>query len=114
MNDYKQLCKDIIEDHIEDVQGWDNTKNRADILNELLDNTEDVFGNMTGSRTCNSYEAEQFINKAGAVFDQDIIDLFNDIDPEYHAQTLARGPEVYDVVILELLAPQVISDMLSE
>lgn len=114
MNDYKQLCRELIADHIDDVKAYDNTKTRADILNELLDDTQNVFGNLDGSRTCNSYEAEQFIYKAGAVFDQDIIELFNDIDPEYHAQTLARGPEIYDVVILELLAPQVINDMLSE
>lgn len=118
MNDYKKLCRDLIEEYIYQRQyeevGQDNKTSVKDILNELLDDTQNVFGNLDGSRTCNTYEAEQFINKAGAVFDQDIIELFNDIDPEYHAQTLARGPEIYDVVILELLAPQVISDMLTE
>lgn len=49
MEDYTKLCKELIEDHISDVQAWDNTKTRKEILEGLLDDTENVFGNIDGS-----------------------------------------------------------------
>ena len=112
MKDYIKLCNDIIDDHISDVKGYEKDKSEKDILNELLENTGDVFGNMTGSRTCNTYEAEQFLNNSGAMFDDDIRAMFDDIDENYFYETLKRGAEVLDVVILELLAPQVINERL--
>jgi hypothetical protein len=112
MQDYIKLCNDIIDDHISDVKGYEKDKSEKDILNELLENTGDVFGNMTGSRTCNTYKAEQFLNKSGAMFDDDIRALFDDIDENYFYETLKRGAEVLDVVILELLAPQIINERL--
>jgi len=112
MNNYKTLAKELIEQHIEDVQGWDKTKTRKDILEALQDDTENVFGNMDGSRTYNTYEAEQFINKANAVFDDEIIDLYSELGDDYMTHTLKRGAEVFDVVTLELVAPQVISEMM--
>lgn len=112
MKDYEKLCKDLIEDHIIDVQDWDKTKTRTEILTDLLDDTQNVFGNIDGSRTCNTYEAEQFIDKSGAIWDTDIHDLFNSISDSYFSETLARGAEVLDVVILELLAHQIINEML--
>jgi hypothetical protein len=112
MQDYTKLCNDIIDDYISDVKGYEKDKSEKDILNELLENTGDVFGNMTGSRTCNTYKAEQFLNKSGAMFDDDIRAMFDDIDENYFYETLKRGAEVLDVVILELLAPQVINERL--
>ncbi len=112
MEDYTKLCKDLIEDHISDVIGWDKTKTRKEVLTDLLDDTGDVFGNMTGSRTCNTYEAQQLIDKSGAIWDEDILDLFAGIGDDYFTETLKRGAETLDVVILELLAPQVINEML--
>lgn len=113
MNEYKQLCRELIEDRISDVLSWDKDKTREDILNDLLDNTEDVFGNLTGSRTLNTYEAQQFIDKSGAIWDDDILDLFSDIGDDYFVNTLKRGAETLDVVICELVA-QVIDEMLEE
>lgn len=112
MNDYTKLCKELIQDHISDVQGWDKTKTRKEILEALLEDTEDVFGNMSGSRTCNTWEAQQFITKSGAIWDEDIHTLFEAIGDDYFSETLKRGAETLDVVILELLSNQVISDML--
>lgn len=112
MEDYKKLCKELIEDHIDDVMGWDKTKTRKDVLEALLDDTENVFGNMDGSRTCNTYEAQQFIDKSGAIWDDEILDLFSGIGDDYFVETLKRGAETLDVVILELLSGQVISEML--
>lgn len=112
MEEYKKLCKDLIEDHIANVKGWDKTKTRKQILNDLLDDTQNVFGNLDGSRTCNTYEAQQFLDKSGAIWDADIHALFEDIDKGYFTATLERGAETLDVVILELLSHQVISEML--
>jgi hypothetical protein len=112
MQDYKTLVKELIEDHITDVIGWDKTKTRNEVLTELLDDTQDVFGNMTGSRTCNTYESQQFIDKSGAIWDDEILDLFADLGDDYFTETLKRGAETLDVVICELVAPQVIAEML--
>jgi len=114
MEEYTKLCKELIEDHISDVQGWDKTKTRKDVLEALLDDTENVFGNMDGSRTCNTWEAQQFINKSNAIWDEDIHELFEQIGDDYFAETLKRGAETLDVVILELLSNQVINEMLEQ
>lgn len=112
MEDYKKLCRELIEDHISDVQGWDATKDRKTILEELRDDTQDVFGNMSGSRTCSTYDAQQFIDKSGAIWDEDILDMFSEMGDDYFTETLKRGAETLDVVILELLAPQIIDEMM--
>lgn len=112
MEAYTELCKELIEQHIEDVQGWDKSKTRQEILENLLEDTENVFGNIDGSRTYSTWEAEQFITKSGAIWDEDIHALFENIGENYFSECLKRGPEVLDVVILELLSNQVISGML--
>ena len=113
MENYKTLALELINDHINDVQGWDASKTRLDILNDLLDDTQNVFGNMDGSRTCNTWQAQQFLISSGAIFDDDIHQLFEDCglsQNDYFYECLKRGAETLDVVILELLAPQVISE----
>lgn len=112
MEAYKKLCKELIEQHIEDVQGWDREKTRKEILEALLEDTENVFGNIDGSRTYSTWEAEQFITKSGAIWDEDIHALFENIGENYFYDCLKRGAETLDVVILELLSNQVISEML--
>lgn len=114
MEDYKKLCKELIDEHISDTQDWDKTKTRKEILTELQDDTQNVFGNIDGSRTCSTYEAQQFIDKSGAIWDTDIHDLFDGIGDDYFFKTLKRGAETLDVVILELLSSQVISEMLED
>lgn len=112
MQDYIKLCRELIEDHISDTQSWDKKKTRKEILEGLLDDTENVFGNIDGSRTCNTWEAQQFLDKSGAIWDTDIHDLFEDMGDGYFFETLKRGAETLDVVILELLSNQVIYEML--
>lgn len=114
MNDYLELCKELVENHINDVMAWDNTKTRKEILEDLLDDTQDVFGNISGSRTYSTYKAQQFINKSNAIWDEDILNMFSDVGDDYFFETLKRGAEALDVVILELLAPQVINEMLED
>jgi hypothetical protein len=113
MEDYKKLCRDLIESFIEDDAQSDMAyATREEALNSLLDDTANVFGNMDGSRTMSTYEAQQFIDKSGAIWDEEILDLFAELGDDYFTDTLKRGAETLDVVILELLAPQVISEML--
>lgn len=114
MEDYKTLVRDLIEDHITDVQGWDADKTRKDVLEALQEDTENVFGNIDGSRTCSTWEAQQFIDKSGAIWDSEILDLFSDLGDDYFTETLKRGAETLDVVICELVAPQIIAEMLEE
>lgn len=113
MEDYKKLVRELIEDHLSDtVPTYIETRREA--LKALRDDHEDVFGNMTGSRTCNTYEAQQFIDKSGAIWDEEILDLFADLGDDYFTETLKRGAETLDVVICELVADQVIETMLDE
>lgn len=114
MEHYKKLCKELIEDHIADVQDWDKTKTRKEILEDLLDNTQNVFGNIDGSRTMSTYEAQRFIDKSGAIWDSDIHDSFEGIGGDYFFDCLKRGAETLDVMILELISNQVINEMLEE
>lgn len=115
MEDYKKLCRELLEDTIEERISYDKKLTRKEVLQDILDNgTEDIFGNMTGSRTCNTLEAQQFIDKSGAMWDDDILELFLDIDVNYFTETLKRGAETLDVVILELLSTYIINEMLEE
>lgn len=114
MEDYKKLCRELIEEWVATCLDWDKTTTRKEILENLQDDTENVFGNIDGSRTMSTYEAQQFIDKSGAIWDDDILDLFESIGDNYFTETLKRGAETLDVVILELLAPQIIGEMLEE
>lgn len=114
MEDYKKLVKELIEDHIKDTISWDNTKTRKDVLEALQEDTENVFGNIDGSRTYSTYEAQKFIDKSGAIWDTDIHDLFDELGENYFFETLKRGAETLDVVICELVASQVINEMVEE
>jgi len=114
MDDYKKLVTDLINDHIEEQLSGGYAENRKEVLESLQDDTETVFGNLDGSRTCSTYEAQQFIDKSGAIWDSDILDLFSELGDDYFTETLKRGAETLDVVICELVAPQVISEMLDE
>jgi len=119
MEHYTKLCRDIILEHINDRLQYNkinniNGESRDDILAELLEDTEDIFGNISGSRTCNTWEAEQELYEARAIFDDEIRELFEELGDDYFTITLERGPETLDVVILELLAPRVVSELKNE
>lgn len=115
MENYRKLCRELLEDAIEERITYDGGLTRREVLENISENgTEDIFGNMTGSRTCNTYEAQKFIDDAGAIWDEDIHQLFEEMGEDYFSETLKRGPETLDVVILELLSYQVIDEMLTE
>ncbi len=114
MEDYKKLVRELVEDHITERMSYDKAETRKSVLDALLDDTEDVFGNLTGSRTCNTWKAQQFIDASHAIWDDEILSLYSDLGDDYLASTLARGAEIFDVVTCELVAPGVIYEMLEE
>ena len=118
MEDYKTLVRKMIEDEVgERLEGAHDTNDdltRREVLEALRNNHEDVFGNISGSRTMSAYQAQQFIDKSGALWDDDIRDLFNEVSDTYFMETLTRGAETLDVVICELLAGRIIDEMLEE
>lgn len=114
MEDYTKLVHDLIEDHVTDAMNWDGNKTRLEVLKELSEDHGNVFGNIDGSRTCSTYEAQQFINKSGAIWDDDILDLFAGIGDDYFIETLKRGAETLDVVICEMIADTVIHELIEK
>lgn len=104
--------KNIILDTLEDLAGEDRT--RTEILKAWAEGeTENDFGNYDGSRTCNAWQAEEDLKAAGFPFDEDLNGLFEEVGYSM-AELLSRGPEVIDVIICELLAPQVASEELEK
>ena len=102
--------KKIILDTLEELEGDGRT--REEILKAWAEGeTEDDFGNMSGSRTFSTYQAEEDLKAAGFPFDEDINSLFEEVGYNM-AELLERGPEVVDVIICELLAPQVAAELL--
>lgn len=104
--------KKIILDRLEDLAGENRT--RAEILKAWAEGeTEDDFGNFSGSRTFSTWQAEEDLKAAGFPFDEDLNALLEDVGYNM-AGLLSRGPETIDVIICELLAPQVASEELEE
>lgn len=101
MEYYKQEIKDILDDLI--AEGYET---KEQILQRWMDgDTQDDFGNMTGSRFCNAYKAQEALKEAGFPFDEELNSLLEDVG--YNLSILERGPEVVDVILCELVAPQV-------
>lgn len=114
MESYKKLTRDLIEQEIGEYMTWNDGATRADAMKYMADNGfENLFGNIDGSRTYNTYAAQKFLEESGALFDDDIRDLFNDISDTYFAETLARGAETLDVVICELVGQRELYEMAS-
>ena len=98
MEYYKQVIRDKLEEIIND--GYET---KEEILKRWEDGeTEDDFGNMTGSRFCNRYTAEEALKEAGFPFDEDLNNLLKEFDYDV-AGLLNRGAEVVDVVLCELV-----------
>lgn len=106
MEHYSEIIKNILTD-LEN----EGSRTREQILKDWAEGeTGDDFGNMTGSRTCNAWQAEQDLKLAGFPFDDEINALFTDCGYNM-VELLERGPEVVDVIICELLAPQIASEL---
>ena len=105
MEYYKQQIKDVFEDKIS--EGYET---KEEILARWEDgDTQDDFGNLTGSRFCNRYLAEEALKEAGFPFDEDLNQLLEDAG--YDISILSRGAEVVDVILCELIVPFSIDDL---
>lgn len=114
MQSYTELVTELINDAVADYQAYNKKISRKDVLNLYeAEGFGDLFGNMTGSRTCSTYKAQQFINQSGALWDDEIIELYEEMGEDYMAETLKRGAEVFDVVTCELVASRVLAEMLA-
>lgn len=111
MEYYKQEIRDTLEDIVND--GYET---REEVLKRWEDgDTQDDFGNMTGSRFCNAYKAEQALKEAGFPFDSELNDLVKEFGYDM-GELLERGAEVVDVILCELvlLGTGIISELKEE
>lgn len=105
MEVYQTIIKGIFEDLV--CQG-DET--REEILKRWEDgDTQDDFGNMTGSRTCSTYESQQTLQKAGFPFNDELNEMLNDCG--YDLSILEKGPEAIDVILCEIIMPTMLDEL---
>lgn len=100
-NEIKRILEDIVDEHYE---------TREQVLQRWSDgDTQDDFGNMTGSRFCSAWKAKQALIESGFPFDEELNQLL--IDCGYDLTILDKGPEVADVVLCELVASSMIDEL---
>lgn len=106
MEYYKNEIRDVLENQI--AEGYET---KEEILKRWADgNTEDDFGNMSGSRFCNRASAEEALEKAGFPWNSELNALLEEVG--YNAgELLERGPEVVDVILCELVVRYAISEL---
>lgn len=105
MEYYKQVIKDTLEDIV--AEGYET---REEVLNRWADgDTQDDFGNITGSRFYNRYKAEEALREAGFPFNEELNDLLEEVG--YDMTILNRGAEVVDVILCELTVPYMIEEL---
>lgn len=98
-----EYYKKIIEDKLKELVECNDEADFQVAERWLEGDTQDDFGNLSGSRTFNNNKAKQALYEAGFPFDDDLLDLINDAG--YDLSILKRGAEAVDVIICELLAP---------
>lgn len=97
MEYYKQVIKDTLDEIVNDGE-----ETREEVLTRWKDgDTQDDFGNMTGSRYCSTYKAEEALKEAGFPWDYDLNELLKEFGYDM-SELLERGAEVVDVVLCEL------------
>lgn len=105
MEYYKEQIKDVFDNIVE--EGYET---KEEILKRWEDgDTQDDFGNMTGSRFCSRYKAEEALKEAGFPFNDELNDLLADVG--YDLSILEKGAEAVDVILCELTVPHVIDEL---
>lgn len=98
MEYYKQQIRETLDEIVS--EGYET---REEILKRWEDgDTQDDFGNMTGSRFCSTYKAEEALKEAGFPWDSELVDLVKEFGYDM-SELLERGAEVVDVVLCELV-----------
>lgn len=97
MDYYKQVVKDTLDEIVADGE-----ETREQVLARWEDgDTQDDFGNMTGSRFCSTYKAQEALKEAGFPWDDELVELVKEFGYDM-SELLERGAEVVDVVLCEL------------
>lgn len=105
MEYYKNEIRDILTDKV--AEGYET---KEEILNRWEEgDTQDDFGNLTGSRFCSRCLAEEALKKAGFPFDDELNELLEDVG--YDLSVLNKGAEAVDVILCELVVPCVIDEL---
>lgn len=108
MEYYKQEIKDVLDMKVSDGE------TEIEVLKRWNDgDTEDDFGNLTGSRFCSTYKAQEALKEAGFPWNDELNSLLDDLDMNI-GELLNRGAEVVDVVLCELCVPQFIIEYCEE
>lgn len=106
MKHYVKIIEDILEDLVAE-----GDESRVEILKRWAEgDTRDDLGNLTGSRECSSYKAELALKEAGFPFNEDLNELL--IDAGYDMTIIEKGPEAVDVILCEVIAPQIAFELL--
>lgn len=106
MDYYKQVIRDTLEEKI--AEGYET---KEEILKRWEEgDTQDDFGNMTGSRFCNAYKAQEALKEAGFPWDDDLCNLLEDVGYTV-GDVVKRGAEVADVILCELTVPCMIEEL---
>ena len=105
MEYYKQVIRDKFDDLCHD------NETPEEILKRWSEgDTEDDFGNLSGSRTFSAYEAEEALKEAGFPWDSELNDLLTEVGYNV-GELLDKGAEFIDVVLCELIVPYVIDEL---
>lgn len=108
MEYYKQEIKEVLENLVDE-----GNETREEIIKRWEDgDTQDDFGNMTGSRFCSTWKAEEALKQAGFPFDEDLNAMLQEVG--YDFSILNKGAEVVDVILCELAVPYVINELNEE
>lgn len=108
MDYYKQVIRDTLDEIAN--EGYET---REEVLKRWEDgDTQDDFGNLTGSRFCSTYKAQEALKEAGFPFNEELNAMLADCG--YDLTILDRGAEVVDVILCELAVAYVIDELKGE
>jgi len=108
MEYYKEEIKEVLENLVDE-----GNETREEIIKRWEDgDTQDDFGNMTGSRFCSTWKAEEALKQAGFPFDENLNAMLQEVG--YDFSILNKGAEVVDVILCELTVPYVINELNEE
>lgn len=106
MEYYTQVIRDTLEEKIAE-----GSETKEEILKRWEEgDTQDDFGNLTGSRFCNAYKAQEALKEAGFPWNDELCDLIEEVGYTV-GDVVKRGAEVADVILCELTVPYMIEEL---
>ena len=114
MDYYKNEIRETLADLVDSRVGYET---RDEILDRWEQGeTEDDFGNFTGSRFCNTYKAEEALKKSGFPYDDGLNALLVEFGYNDIQKLMDKGAEVVDVILCEitLLGTNIINELREE